>query len=91
MPERKTGRGYLIAASTQLQSHRRGDLEYVKECVWVEMRIKDGISLLVGNHYFNTDTKTEDIAVYLNAIRYVLEIDHYWPLFIDDFNVTSMN
>jgi hypothetical protein len=47
------GGGVLIALSPKVRSYkRRCDLEFLDECVWVEIPTYDGINLLIGNHYF---------------------------------------
>jgi hypothetical protein len=42
---------------------------YNSECVWVEIPTADGISMLIGNHYFSPDTKLEVIAELFNILK----------------------
>jgi hypothetical protein len=55
----------LTAITASLCScSRRYDLELCSECIWVEIPTADGISILIGNHYFPPDTKPEVITDY---------------------------
>jgi hypothetical protein len=37
------------------------DLDIFEECVWAEIPTRDGVKLLLGNHYFTPDLKPEII------------------------------
>jgi exonuclease III len=55
--------GVLTAITASLGScSRRYGLELCSECVWIQIPTADGISMLIGNHYFSPDTKPKVIT-----------------------------
>jgi hypothetical protein len=56
----QSGGGALIAISeTVMGVKRQSDLEFCEQCVWVELPVSDGFSLLIGNNYSSPDTKAD--------------------------------
>jgi hypothetical protein len=46
------------------------------ECVWVELPIADGISMLTGKYYFSPDTKPEVISKYFHNHENILDTNN---------------
>lgn len=84
------GGGSLIAVCSQLQSYHRKDLDF-SECVWVEIKMKDGINLLIGNCYFSPDTRPEKLTEFFDDVGKKLEVGRYRVLILGDFNVAGVN
>lgn len=88
----KKGGGVLIAVNNQCPfSHRRYDLENTAECVWIEIKMNDGINLLIGNHYFPPDTELRILTSYLDFLVKKLDTQNYRILLFGDFNAPGMN
>jgi hypothetical protein len=77
----------LIAVSESLKGvKRRYDLEMIKECVWVEIPVRDNYSLLIGNHYFAPDCDVKIIENYSNSLEVNLNSHLYRVVMFGDFN-----
>jgi hypothetical protein len=77
------GGGVLTAITTSLGScSHRYDLGLCSECVWVEIPTADGISMLIGNHYFSPETELEVITAYFHQLKNILDTNilasFYW-------------
>jgi hypothetical protein len=54
------GRDVLITVSSKFHAcKRRYDLQFYDECVWAEIPTPNDHSLLIGNHYFSRDIKSD--------------------------------
>lgn len=81
------GEGVLIAVKKTLKVHRRFDLDYPNiQCVWVEIKINQNFSLLVGNHYIPCNINTHILDDYCNFIIDNINISSYKIICIGDFN-----
>jgi hypothetical protein len=67
----------LTAITASLGScSRRYDLELCSACVWVEIPTAEGISILIGIHYFPPDTKPEVITDYFRHLENTLDTNN---------------
>jgi hypothetical protein len=71
--------------------NRRYDLELCSECVWVEIPTADGITVLIGNHYFSPDTKPEVITDYFRHLENSLNTNNTRGSLLGDFNAPGGN
>ncbi|PNF21153.1 hypothetical protein B7P43_G05118, partial [Cryptotermes secundus] len=86
------GGGVLTAITASLGScSHRYDLELCSECVWVEVPTVDGINMLIGNHYFNPDTKPEVITAYFRQLENNLDTNNARIILLGDFNAPGFN
>jgi hypothetical protein len=86
------GGGVLIALSSRVRSYkRRHNLEYCEECVWVEIPTLDGFNLLIGNHYFPPDAKSENIATYFRFLENYLDTHNFRVIMVADFNTPGFD
>jgi hypothetical protein len=86
------GGGILVAVFSKSRAcKRRHDLQYYDECVWVEIPTQNGLSLLVGNHYFPPVTKTDSILQYYSFLENNLDTQNHNVLLLGDFNVTNFD
>jgi hypothetical protein len=61
------GAGVLTAVHRSFSCcKRKYDLELSYECVWLEIPIPDGFTLLIGNHYFPPNMDIKAIKNYFN-------------------------
>lgn len=84
------GGGSLLAIRKGIQCCRRGDLELAAECVWVEMKLKDG-RLLLGNHYFSPDTHPDKISSYFKSLSEVVSNVSCRIVMVGDFNIPNVD
>jgi exonuclease III len=86
------GGGVLTAVSSRVRSFkRRYDLQFYEECVWFEISTQNGRSLLIGNHYFPPDIKSEIMPKYLCSLEKTLDNRNHYVLLIGDFNVPNFD
>jgi hypothetical protein len=82
----------LIAVSKSLNGvKRRYDLEMTKECVWIEIPIRDNCNLLIGNHYFAPDCEIKIIENYLNSLEVNLNFHLYRVVMLGDFSTPNFD
>jgi exonuclease III len=86
------GGGVLTAITASLGScNRRYDLELCSECVWVEIPTAEGISILIGNHYFPPDTKPEVITDHFRHLENTLDTNNTRAILLGDLNAPNFN
>jgi hypothetical protein len=86
------GGGVLTAIATSLGSCcHRYDLELYSECVWIEIPTADGISMLIGNHYFSPETKPEVISAYFHHLENILDTNNTHVILLGDINAPGLN
>jgi hypothetical protein len=82
----------LTELSSSIRSFkRRYDLESYDECVWVEIPTLDSLHLLIGNHYFPTDTKPEVITNYFHTLEDRLDTKNFRVVMVGDFNTPGFD
>jgi hypothetical protein len=62
-----------------------------KECVWVEIPVRDNYSLLIGNHCFSPDCDVKIIENYLNSLEVNLNSHLYRVVMLGGFNVPNFD
>jgi hypothetical protein len=86
------GGGVLIAVFSKSRScKRKYDLQYYDECVWVEIPTQNGLSLLVGSHYFSPDTKVDIILQYYSFLENNLDTQNHNGVLVGDFNIPNFD
>jgi hypothetical protein len=55
----------------------RYDLEQTNECVWIEIPVNDGFSLLVGNHSFSSASDNKSSENYFNFLEIKLDTQNF--------------
>jgi exonuclease III len=82
------GGGVLTAVHQSLSGCKsRYDLELTSECVWIEIPLPGGFSLLVGNHYFSPNSDVKVIENYFNSLEIKLNPQNFRVVLGGDFNV----
>jgi hypothetical protein len=77
------GGGALIVISQPVSGiKRRFNSELINESVWIEIKIRDGSNLLIGNHYFPPDTKIDLLKSYFNRLESVFDTKNFCTFLI---------
>jgi hypothetical protein len=86
------GGGVLTAIAASLgPCSCRYNLELCSKCVWVKIPTADGISMLIGNHYFLSDTKPEVITDYFRHLENTLDTNNTRIILLGDFSAPGFN
>jgi hypothetical protein len=70
---------------------RRSDTEFCEECVWIELPMSDGFSLLISNYYSSSNTKVDILNNYFIFLENTLGALNICVLLLGDFNVPDFN